>query len=221
MIHSLSPIALCTILAICLLSCSGSQTLVFLGDSITQEGDRAGGYIDLIRKDLRNTKDSTWHIFGAGISGNKVPDLEARLDRDVLVHSPTLVIIYIGINDVWHYRLGIGGTPKDRYRAGLTNLCGRIRTAGARVVLCTPSVVGEKYDGTNPLDPMLDEYAAITRAVAAETGSALCDLRKSFIRELKQRNSANAEKGILTRDGVHLNDAGNRFVASQILHSLE
>ncbi len=221
MMKIISLTAISTILATCLLSCGGSQTIVFLGDSITQEGDRAGGYIDLIRKDLRKTNDSTWQIFGAGISGNKVPDLEARLDRDVLVHSPTVVIIYIGINDVWHYQLGIGGTPKERYEEGLRSLCKRIRAAGARTILCTPSVVGEKPDGTNPLDPMLDEYAAITRAVAAETGSALCDLRRAFLKELKQRNPANAEKGILTRDGVHLNNAGNRFAADQILRILE
>ncbi len=41
-------------------------------------------------------------VIGAGISGNKVPNLEDRLDRDVLSHKPNVVVIYIGINDVWH-----------------------------------------------------------------------------------------------------------------------
>jgi lysophospholipase L1-like esterase len=191
-----------------------------MGDSITQEGDRPGGYVDLIRRELQASSDSTWKVVGAGISGNKVPDLEARLDRDVLSHSPTLVVVYIGINDVWHYQLGIGGTSKERYEAGLRTLCARINARGARIVLCTPSVVGEKRDGTNALDAMLDEYAGITRSVAASTGAMLCDLRKAFLDELTASNSANAEKGILTHDGVHLNEAGNHFVAEQILHTL-
>jgi len=41
-------------------------------------------------------------VIGAGISGNKVPDLQRRLERDVLKKKPTVVFIYIGINDVWH-----------------------------------------------------------------------------------------------------------------------
>jgi lysophospholipase L1-like esterase len=138
----------------------------------------------------------------------------------VLSHSPSLVVIYIGINDVWHYELGIGGTTKERYESGLRSLCARITAAGARVILCTPSVVGEKTDGTNSLDRMLDAYADITRSVAASTGSTLCDLRKAFHSELSQRNPSNAEKGILTRDRVHLNDEGNRLVAGEILRTL-
>ena len=201
------------------LSCGGRGTIVFLGDSITQEGNKPGGYVDLIRQEFQSV-DSTWGIVGAGISGNKVPDLEARLEKDVLSHSPSLVVIYIGINDVWHYELGIGGTSKERYESGLRDLCARITASGARVILCTPSVVGEKTDGTNSLDPMLDAYADITRAVAASTGSTLCDLRKAFQGELKRRNPSNSDKGILTRDRVHLNDDGNRFVAKEIMQSL-
>jgi len=130
------------------------------------------------------------------------------------------VVIYIGINDVWHYQLGIGGTTKERYESGLKSICARINSAGARIVLCTPSVVGEKHDGTNSLDAMLDDYAAITRSVAAATGASLCDLRTSFLEDLKVRNPANAESGILTRDRVHLNDEGNRFVAKQIMRTI-
>jgi len=60
---------------------------------------------------------------------------------------------------------------------------------------------------------MLDEYAQISRKVASETGATLCDLRKSFLKHLQSENSENRSSGILTRDGVHLNIDGNRFVA--------
>jgi lysophospholipase L1-like esterase len=192
------------------------EILVFLGDSITQEGDQPGGYVDLLRKDLNRTNGPGPAVIGAGISGNKVPDLEARLDRDVLQRKPTIVVIYVGINDVWHFQLGIGGTTKERYESGLRTLIARINAAGAKAVLCTPSVIGEKADGSNALDRQLDEYAAISRTVAASTGTLLCDLRKAFIEALKQRNPDNSPQGVFTRDGVHLNPAGNRFVADTI-----
>lgn len=210
-----------SILSIALFSCSSPRSIIFLGDSITQEGYQPGGYVDLIRKNLHRAGQPDVQIIGAGISGNKVPDLQWRLEKDVLSKKPSTVVIYIGINDVWHYQLKIGGTSKDRYEAGLQDLISRIHGIGAEVVLCTPSVVGEKTDGTNPLDPMLDDYSEISRKVAAANNIALCDLRKAFLRELKEKNTGNQDKGVLTRDGVHLNDAGNRFVAAQIEHALQ
>jgi len=78
------------------------------------------------------------------------------------------------------------------------------------VIVCTPSVIGEKHDGSNKLDRKLDEYSEISRKVAKETKSQLCDLRKAFLEKLKTDNKDNKGQDILTGDGVHLNDAGNR-----------
>ena len=199
---------------------SHSHTIAFFGDSITKGGARPGGYCQIIAKALADQRSelSTQIVF-AGIGGHKVPNLQKRLDRDVLSKKPTLVFIYIGINDVWHSQRG-KGTPKDKFESGLRDLITRIEATGAGVVLCTPSTIGEKTDGSNELDPMLEEYAAISRKVAADTGVTLCDLRKAFIEHLKQHNPDNKEKGILTRDGVHLIAAGNRLVANHAASAL-
>ena len=77
--------------------------IVFLGDSITQGGVSPKGYVTLIKNRMAEKhKDLEIEVIGAGISGNKVPDLQKRLDKDVIAKKPTLVVIYIGINDVWH-----------------------------------------------------------------------------------------------------------------------
>ncbi len=159
-------------------------------------------------------------VIGAGISGNRVPDLEARLDRDVIEKKPTLVVIYIGINDVWHSQNG-RGTSKADFEQGLRRIIKRIQEAGARVILCTPSVIGEKHDGSNALDGMLEEYSQISRTVAAETHSRLLDLRKQFVGHLKANNKENTDKNVLSTDGVHLNSDGNRFVAERMQEALE
>lgn len=194
--------------------------IVFLGDSITQAGAEPGGYVSLVREALEKShKDLGIEVIGAGISGNKVPDLERRLEKDVLAKKPTLVVIYIGINDVWHSQNG-QGTPADAFEKGLKSIIGRIEKAGARVILCTASVIGEKTDGSNSLDKMLDEYCGISRGVA-ETGKVqLLDLRKAFLAHLKEHNKKNQAEGILTSDTVHLNPAGNQFVAQQVLAAL-
>ncbi len=196
--------------------------IVFLGDSITQAGAGPKGYVTLIRKALDDKhKDQGIEVIGAGISGNKVPDLQRRLDRDVLAKKPTVVVIYIGINDVWHGETDPArGTPKDRYEAGLKEIIGKIKDSGARVLLCTPSVIGEKNDGSNKLDAKLDEYAEISRKVAKDEKVGLCDLHKAFQTYLKEHNPENQAKGILTNDGVHLNEKGNQFVEEAILKCL-
>jgi lysophospholipase L1-like esterase len=196
--------------------------IVFLGDSITQGGGGPKGYVTLIKNALAEKHpDLGIEVINAGISGNKVPDLQRRLQRDVLDKKPTVVVIYIGINDVWHgERDPARGTPKDRYEAGLKEIIDKLKAAGARVVLCTPSVIGEKPDGSNPLDTKLDEYAEISRKVAKGEMVPLCDLRKAFVVYLKEHNAEKKERGVLTRDRVHLNDAGNKLVAETILKSL-
>ncbi len=193
--------------------------IVFLGDSITQAGAGPGGYVTQVREALEKQELGA-EVIGAGISGNKVPDLEKRLDRDVIAKKPTIVVIYIGINDVWHSQSG-KGTPKDVYETGLKSLIERIQKAGARPILCTATVIGEKTDGSNPLDKMLDEYCDVSRSVAKEAKIQLIDLRKAFLDYLKANNPDNKAQGILTSDTVHLNAAGNKFLAEQMLAGLQ
>ncbi len=196
------------------------ETIVFLGDSITQQGAGETGYVTLFRKAIETSRpDGGIRVIGAGISGHKVPNLEARLDKDVLAHKPGVVVIYIGINDVWHSQNG-QGTSIAKFESGLRSLVKRCNDAGARVILSTPSVIGEKHDGTNDLDAMLDEYSAVGRTVAMESGATLLDLRAAFIADLREYNVANQTKGVLTTDGVHLNEAGNRFVAVRMLEAV-
>lgn len=202
----------------------GSQhRIVFFGDSITELGVKPNGYVTLIRDSLEHAGRSA-AVTGAGISGNKIGDLLARVDRDVMPHRPTVVVIYIGINDVWHYAFasrGLSGTPKEAFDAGLRSLIATLQATGAQTVLCTPTVIGERKDGANTYDAMLEEYSAVSRDVAAGTGTALCDLRREFTSYIQANNPDNASKNILTYDGVHLNDSGNALVARTMLQTLD
>lgn len=211
-----------TLLAGCTLgklSMRTGERIVFFGDSITEQGVKPAGYVTLIREDLKTRyPELAIEVIGAGVSGNKVPDLQNRLSRDVIARKPNVVVIYIGINDVWHWKLNnLKGTTEQQYESGLREIAARIGYSGADVILCTPSVIGEVPDSTYGQNPMLNQYSAITRKVAKDLGVRLCDLHKAFDLYLMQNNPEKKEKGILTVDGVHLNDEGNKFVAKEIL----
>ena len=136
-------------------SCSNSTKAVFLGDSITmagvydtevgvQSGDtliypKYSGFITLLKNDIEDDIE----LIGKGVSGDKVSNLLERYKEDVLSLNPDIVFIYIGINDVWHkYDFGTG-TDILFYENGLRKIIADIKSNGARVVLCTPTVIGE------------------------------------------------------------------------------
>lgn len=201
-----------------LISCMAMQKkakkVIFFGDSITQAGVKDNGYINLLKKTLDPTQ---YELIGAGIGGNKVYDLYLRMEDDVLNKKPDLVFIYIGINDVWH-KLGVKtGTDYDKYLKFYQALINKIQANGSKLVLCTPTVIGEKKDGTNEVDADLNKYAAGVRELAAKNNLPLCDLRKAFMDYESANNTEDKEKGVLTTDKVHLNDAGNKLVADTML----
>ncbi len=196
--------------------------IVFLGDSITEGGNSGKGYIQVIRNELaEKRKDLAVECVGAGISGNKVSDLQRRVEKHVVERKPAVVFIYIGINDVWHGETDPKkGTSPYAFEAGLKEVIGKITKAGGQVIVCTPTVIGELPAGANTLDKKLDEYADISRKVAKDLNLPLCDLRKAFVDHLAEHNKDKKESGILTGDRVHLNEAGNRLVATTMLKSL-
>ena len=125
----------------------------------------------------------------------------------------TVIVIYLGINDVWH---GPKGTTKPEFEAGLKKMIAMGRKAGAAILLCTPTVIGEEMNGKNPFTSKLGEYADISRNVAANEKVTLCDLHKAFLEQLTKMNTANKHSGNLTYDGVHMNAAGNTLLADRI-----
>ena len=194
------------------------KKILFFGDSITQQGATPTGFISLMDSLIRQkTLAAEFQLDGAGISGNKIYDLYLRMEDDVLSKSPDAVVIYIGINDVWHKRLLGTGTDPDRFEKFYTAIIKKLQQAGSTVYLCTPSVIGEKNDFTNPLDGDLNLYAGIVRNVADANNCALIDLRLEFLNYLRLHNPDNRDRGILTSDGVHLNREGNNLVAQRML----
>ena len=192
------------------------KKIIFFGDSVTEVGAKPGGYITLLQDSIAKAgKSSQFELIGAGIGGNKIYDLYFRMDSDVIAKKPDLVFIYVGINDVWHKRTYGTGTDPDKYERFYNRVIDRILASGAKVVICTPSTIGEKKDFVNELDGDLNKYSEIIRNIAKNKGVELIDLRKAFINYLATHNPSNQYNGVLTIDGVHMNEKGNRFLADQ------
>ena len=192
--------------------------VVFFGDSITKAGVQPTGYITKMKDALakQGIKDK-YQLIGAGIGGNKVYDLYLRLEEDVLIHKPNIVIIYVGVNDVWHKASLQTGTDPDKFEKFYVALIKKLQSNGIRVMCCTPAVIGERTDHSNQQDGDLNRYSTMIRDIAARFDCPLADLRKEFLAYNLKNNPKNLESGILTTDRVHLNDGGNQLVADILL----
>jgi lysophospholipase L1-like esterase len=96
-----------------------------------------------------------------------------------------------------------------------------LQAANIEVVVCTPTVIGERNDHSNELDGELNMYSNWVRNYAQKNQLPMVDLRATFQQYLIANNPSNEEKGLLTTDRVHLNAKGNLLVAQTIWKALK
>lgn len=210
--------------------------IAFFGDSITW----GGGYIGCIQKALdtgEGTKGLGVKLINHGVNGGGVLTLRdgdtgnahvggtqpRPFAQNLADDKPDVAVVYIGINDIWWRNTN----PADFVKA-LGDLVRTAKAAKVRPVLATLSVWGDCPTDKNARNAKADEYAELTRKVAAETGATLVDLRKSCMaflrnenRELRLNGSLRfADTGILTGDGVHANGRGNELLADLICQGI-
>jgi lysophospholipase L1-like esterase len=188
------------------------ETIVFLGDSITQAAGRPEGYISLF--DLFcGVHGYQVESVNAGIGGHKSSDMLARLESDVLRHRPDWVSVSCGVNDVWH---GEKGVSLADYQSNMREIVDRCLAAGAKVLLLTATPIHEDLD--SPENIKLRPYNDFLRQLAKEKELLLCDLSAAFEQVYRTKLRGG---NMLTADGVHMNPRGNRLMAREILKALK
>ena len=112
--------------------------VVFFGDSITQAGVQPNGYIVKLDSIIKQSHlPDSIELMGAGIGGNKVYDLYLRMEDDVLKKNPDVVVIYVGINDVWHKASSGTGTDADKFEKFYRAIIKKLQEKNIKVMVCT------------------------------------------------------------------------------------
>jgi len=199
-----------------------ATVVLFQGDSITDSGrDRTvadpnsaralgSGYPLLVASAaLAAYPDRGLRFYNRGISGNKVPDLQARWADDVLALKPDVLSILIGVNDFWHtLSHGYTGTVQD-YETQFTALLDETTRAlpNARLVILEPFVLrcGAVDDRWFP---EFDQRRAAAARVAQHARATFIGLQKTFD-DLSRR----ATPAYWAADGVHPTPAGHAVIA--------
>ncbi len=202
------------------------DTVLFTGDSITDcgrnrnapfSGDPSAtgapalgnGYAHLIAEHfLHGFGISASAIFNRGISGNRIYDVEARIEPDLLALKPTVVSILIGINDVWRrYDQGIVSETAE-FQASYRRILERVRgELGARIIILEPFVLPVPPD-RRAWRADLDPKITAIRELAAEFASVYVPLDGLFAAACCQSPAAQ-----WLPDGVHPSPAGHGLIA--------
>jgi lysophospholipase L1-like esterase len=186
------------------------EKIAFMGDSITAAGARGNGYVNLVIRGLEANGIKATAI-PAGISGHKSNQMLARLERDVLARKPDWMTLSCGVNDVWH---GARGVPLDQYKENITKIVEQCQAAGIKVMILTSTMIGE--DESNANNQKLAPYNEFLLGLAKEKKCLLADLNAAMQAELEKAGPDRKDK-LLTRDGVHMNAAGNQMMAAGVL----
>lgn len=203
--------------------------LLMIGDSITDvgrnrpigegRGEALGkGYVALVDSLLATGYPQlNIRVVNMGCSGDRVRDLKARWQSDVIDQKPDWLSIMIGINDVWRQfdaplRPEIHVLPEE-YELTLDELVTRAKPGLKGLVLMTPY-----YIDTNAADPMrarMDQYSAIVKRLAAKHGAIFVDTQAPWDALLQHMHPMN-----VAWDRVHPSLTGHMLLARAFLNGI-
>ena len=137
----------------------GPINIVAFGDSVTHgavghnEMDYETVYWNRLRRKLNQVRDYVpVNVINAGIGGITANASLERMDRQVFIHRPDLVIVCFGLNDV-------NGTIES-YVGALEKIFDRCNEENIEVIFLTPNMLNT-YVAEDTPDEFL-QYAAVT-----------------------------------------------------------
>ncbi len=203
------------------------QTLLFIGDSITDCGRRGAeaplgnGYVRLFAE-LANARfpERRVRYINKGIGGNRVTDLAARWRDDVLYHRPHRLSVKIGINDLHsHLRGAEDGVDPACFAAVYEQILEITRDElGCPLVILTPFYISTDHGGRNIRSQVLEllpRYIEAVEGLAERFDARLVRLHEIFQRQLQYRDA-----DTFCPEPVHPNQAGHLVIAQALMDAL-
>lgn len=162
------------------------QTMLFIGDSITDAGrfDPAYrplgfGYVHFVANWLFGKyPEMNLNIINTGISGNSIRDLLVRWERDCLDQKPDILSILIGINDVCrqYYDSPNEAVLHEEYELTYKRLLSQVRErCNCQIVLMEPFLFCD--DTTEPVYETLKGYISTVNQLTGQFDAVLVPLQ--------------------------------------------
>ena len=195
--------------------------IVFFGDSITdRDRDRGdekslgNGYVKILADKLRPIyPDTDIELINKGISGDRVQELLARVQTDVIDLKPDAVVIMIGINNVWHKFTHGKELDLVEFEQDLKELITKLKEAGIVVIFLEPFLLPAP-DKLRMRKIFNEELKIIDRV-----GEEMCDEFVAFD-EMFNGLVESIPYSEYSLDGVHPTHRGSRLIANTAIKAI-
>lgn len=204
------------------------KTVLFQGDSVTDAGrqrsdDRylGSGYPTVTAALLSAKYPGKLRFLNRGVSGNRIPDLYARIGSDIINLKPDYLTIMIGINDVWHELGGNrNGTSDPKFFRIYCEMIEEIllMCPGVRILILEPFVL--QGSATKQHWDIFREETAL-RASSARRAAEKYALTFVPLQEKLNAAAKEAAPEYWLYDGVHPTCAGHGLIAEEVAKALE
>lgn len=202
------------------------QTLVFVGDSITDAhrdygnpDDLGLGYVNMLDYFLRlKFSQLNLQVYNRGINGHRLIDMKNRWQENCLQLQPDLVSIMIGINDIWthhHQYRNIGMNYWHDFYNDYDSLIQQTKRQGAEVILFKVFVMPYPQERLNwqadvfIMNQLIDQLGQEHQCPTVELQAPLLTLGREYGFALYTGN-----------DGIHPTPLGHGVIAQNWLKTL-
>lgn len=187
--------------------------IIFFGDSVTDAGrdkgnpsDLGNGYVLFAANKLRLLyPEKELEILNRGVNGDRTVNLLDRIEMDVIAEHPDVVVMLIGINDIWRrFDAGIV-TTEEQFRENYQKLVEKIDATGAKLILIQPFVLD--IPERKQFRPLVNSFNRVVHEVAG--GKYPVIPMDEIFRGLAQDISP----ATFAEDGIHPSHRGCRYIA--------
>ncbi len=198
--------------------------VVFLGDSITQQGIYTTYLETYLLTRFPNWKlqfrNAGWDSDTAYFRSRELPPGEA-LQRDVLALQPTVVMVNFGMNDAGYIGGPFDQSFYDKHVTGLTAIVRQLKAADIRPILLTPNAIEQKESGEamQGYNLLLEQFSAAGFELAGRENIPFVNQLHPYAAAINRLRAVGSELRI-TDEVVHPSPPGQLMMADFILTGL-
>lgn len=181
--------------------------IVIFGDSITNGYDYSDhSSSTLLKESIEKASADRISVNLQGVNGENTTDCLVRIPR-VLAENADKVLVFFGANDAAKH----DPTTIEQFRENLAQIVEQI--GADRVILLTPPYHDDRYQRDDRSNSLVENYAAVTKAVAKSYQLPLIDVYSAM--------TVDSNPNVwLQHDGLHFSPLGYEKLGQLIADSL-